>query len=189
MQVDPQVDLRPDLVHHRPTVTPMAARDLSADTGRLQDTYPLQCISSLLCYCWKRAALLACRSYSDQCVFDSQFPLLSRCCRTCMHFQPGPMDVLMMDAASVYEAREWLQRLFITCSTCNPAEQLLSPLREPKLTVRDRLEALRSSRGLQQAQSLMLHLQVMIVNRARTLAAQARQRILSGPVSSIVTRK
>ena len=87
-----------------------------------------------------------------------------------------------MDAASVYQTRKWLQRLSAACSTCNPAEELLSPFREPALTVRNRLEALRSSRGLQQAQSLMLWLQVMIVNQARTLAAQARRLAPQHPI-------
>lgn len=106
-----------------------------------------------------------------------------------MPFQPGPMDVLMMDAASVYQAREWLQRLSAACSTCNPAEELLSTLREPALTVRNRPEALRSSRGLQEAQSLMLCLQVMIVNQARTLAAQARQTASQYPITSCLQRR
>ena len=95
----------------------------------------------------------------------------------------------MMDAASVYQAREWLQRLSAACSVCNPAEELLSPMKEPALTVRDRPEALRSSRGLQQAQSLMLHVQVMIVNQARTLAAKARRPAPQHPLGTCLQQR
>ena len=95
----------------------------------------------------------------------------------------------MMDAASVYQAREWLQKLSAACSTCNPAEELLSPLRNSALTVRNRPEALRSSRGLQQAQSLLLRLQVVIVNQARTFAAQARQQASQYPITSCLQHR
>ena len=92
-----------------------------------------------------------------------------------------------MDAASVHQAREWLQRLSAACSICNPAEELLSPMKEPALTVRDRPEALRFRRGLQQAQSLMLHVQVMIVNQARILAVKARRPAPQHPLELVIS--